>query len=139
MHLLMLRNVIAVIFAFLLFTGPVSAQNGPFYYYCGYGAGLSDAYVTGIFSVSYENRYEIKPQTEAFVRDLNSSFDLHPHLKEFTGDPNCFSKRSAKEAEEARLAMLKALAGRNIAVYDTKWTPLQGIQETQPYYVPKDG
>ena len=114
-----------------------TANRGPFYYVCYAAAGVSDAYISGVFSVSYENRYKIEPQMEAFKAAVLETFDVHPSLADPAQPPRCNSQRTREDAEKLRETFVKSQSGRNRAVYDTGWTPQEGIRNREPAYVPE--
>ena len=114
-----------------------SANKGPFYYFCYAAAGTSNAYFSGVFEVSYEKRYDIQPQMKAFKAALLETFDVQPELADPAQPPRCNSTRTQTEAAELQARMVQGQFGRNRAVYDTGWTPTEGIRNTDPAYVPE--
>lgn len=136
MKKLLLITFIASTFAAIA-GSPASASNrGPVYFFCTYGAGVSDRYVTDIFQVTYENRNRINPQRTAFARAVKDTFEVHEQLKSFEGLPTCNERQTRAELERQRAISMKSYEGLGVTIYDTRWTPRLGIQKTAPSYVP---
>ena len=111
-----------------------SAQsNSPDYWFCHYGAGLSDYYLSGVFKSPYHGT-EILKERDRFMQAMIAEFGRHPNIPA-DRKAMCTSNRT-QDAAETKLEnytkdYLRATPP-NLNVYDTQWTPKSGIKNVKP-------
>ena len=75
-----------------------SAQsNSPDYWFCHYGAGLSDYYLSGVFKSPYHGT-EVLKERDRFMKAIIAEFGRHPNIPA-DREAHCRSNRTQDEAE----------------------------------------
>jgi len=111
-----------------------SAQsNSSAYWFCHYGAGLSDYYLSGVFK-SPSNATEILKEQDRFMEAMIAEFGRHPNIPA-DRKAHCSKNRTQDEAvtklEGYTKNYLRATPP-NLNVYATQWTPKSGIKNVKP-------
>ena len=111
-----------------------SAQSDRYsYWFCHYGAGLSDYYLSGVFK-SPTNATEIMKEVDRFTEAMIAEFGRHPNIPA-DRKAHCSMHRTQDEAVTKLEAYTKnylRVTPPNLNVYATQWTPKSGIKNVEP-------
>ena len=103
------------------------------YWFCHYGAGLSDYYLSGVFK-SPTNATEIMKEQDRFMEAMIVEFGRHPNIP-VDHKANCTRNDAHDEAATKLEGYTKnyiRVTPPNLNVYATQWTPQSGIKNVKP-------